>query len=111
MRKETPKSSSFHTIDPDDPFSLVGKFLYFIFIVFNSMINSSNKVAFEIRGASQSLAISKYVTTDLRPKRGIGKTRMRENPVTIIVSERSQEIVRFPGGRETCLFRNKNFNI
>jgi hypothetical protein len=63
-----------------------------------------------LEGATQALKISKYVTADLGPERGIGEARTYEECRAILVSAGFTEIARFPGGRETYLFRNKNFD-
>jgi len=64
-----------------------------------------------LEGASHALKISKYVTADLGPERGIDEARTYKECHAILVSAGFQEIARFPGGRETYLFRNKNFGI
>ena len=63
-----------------------------------------------LEGATQALKISKYVTADLGPERGIGEARTYEECREILVSAGFVEIARFPGGRETYLFRNKNYD-
>jgi FkbM family methyltransferase len=63
-----------------------------------------------LEGASQALRISKYVTADLGPERGVGEARTYEECRAILVSAGFVEIARFPGGRETYLFRNRNFH-
>jgi hypothetical protein len=49
MRRMSDKSSSVHTVNSDYPLSIFGKFLYLIYNLFNNMLNSSPKDAFEIR--------------------------------------------------------------
>ena len=63
-----------------------------------------------LEGGTQALKISRYVTADLGPERGTGEARTYEECRAILVSAGYVEIGRFPGGRETYLFRNTNFD-
>jgi hypothetical protein len=63
-----------------------------------------------LEGASNALKISKYVTADLGPERGIGQTRTYQECQVLLVLAGFEEIGRFAGKRETYLFRNKNID-
>lgn len=63
-----------------------------------------------LEGASHALEISKYVTADLGPERGIGGKRTYKECQAILASAGFVEIAKFPGGRETYLFRNNNLD-
>lgn len=60
-----------------------------------------------LQGASFTLRISKYVTADLGPERGIQEMRTYEECRDILESAGFEEIATYAGGRETYLFRNK----
>ena len=63
-----------------------------------------------LAGASHALGITRYVTADLGPERGIRESRTYEECRAILISAGFEEIATFPGGRETYLFRNNNFH-
>ena len=62
-----------------------------------------------LQGAAHALRISQYVTADLVPERGIQEARTYEDCRDILESAGFEEIATYSGGRETYLFRNKNF--
>jgi FkbM family methyltransferase len=62
-----------------------------------------------LQGATHTLSITRYLTADLGPERGIRESRTYEECRTILISAGFVEIATFSGGRETYLFRNNNF--
>ena len=62
-------------------------------------------------GAEKTLKITKYVTADLGPERGVGQVRVYKQCCALLLKSGFEEISRFEGGREVYLFKNtKNFH-
>jgi FkbM family methyltransferase len=62
-----------------------------------------------LMGALETLKITKYITADLGPERGINKLRTYEQCYTILLKAGFEQISRFNGGREVYLFKNNKF--
>jgi len=62
-------------------------------------------------GAEKTLKITKYVTADLGPERGVDQSRVYEQCYALLLKSGFEEISRFKGKREVYLFKNtKNFH-
>ena len=62
-------------------------------------------------GGEKTLKITKYVTADLGPERGVGQSRTYKTCYELLLISGFEEICRFEGDREVYLFKNsKHFS-
>jgi FkbM family methyltransferase len=62
-----------------------------------------------LQGAIETMRITKYITADLGPERGLGQERTFSQVNQILNQNGYVQIGKNPGGRECYLFKNMNF--
>jgi FkbM family methyltransferase len=60
-------------------------------------------------GATKTLSITRWVTADLGPERGLRKESTFNAATAVLISQNFELISSFPGSRETYLYKNMNY--